>query len=57
MYGLSGFVENLNFLDCVKPRGNFIHYMYKLFGFTERLKFANTLNVQNCVNPTGNCVN
>ena len=57
MYGLSGFVENLNFLNCVKPRGNFIHYMYRLFGFTERLKFANMLNVQNCVNPTGNCVN
>ena len=30
--------------------GNYVHYMYGMFGFVDKLK------IQNCVNSTGNCV-
>ena len=30
--------------------------MHGLSGFVENQKSADTLNAQNCVNPTGNCV-
>ena len=30
--------------------------MYRLTWFAENLNFVDTLNVQNCVNSTGNCV-
>ena len=56
MYGLSGFEENLNILNCINSRGNFVDYMYGLSEFIEKPNFADTSNVQNCVNPTRNCV-
>ena len=56
MYKLSGFKENLNILNCLNLTGNWIHYMYGLFGLTKHLNSANTLNVWNCVNSTWNCV-
>ena len=56
MYRLSRFAENLNILNCIDYRGNFVDYMYRLSEFIEKLNFADTSNVQNCVNPTGNRV-
>ena len=56
MYGLSAFTEWLNIKNCVNSTGNWVYYMYGMFGFTEKLNSAGTLNAQNCVNPMGNCV-
>ena len=56
MYGLFGFAEILNILICANSIGNWVYYKYEMFGFTEKLNFADTLNAQNCVNPTRNCV-
>ena len=36
--------------------GNCVYQMSKLTSFVENLNFVNTLNVQNCVISTGNCV-
>ena len=36
--------------------GNCTHYRDDLFGLIEHLNSANTLNLQNCVNLTWNCV-
>ena len=30
--------------------------MYGFSGFKEKMNFVDMLNAQNCVNPTGNCV-
>ena len=51
MYGLSGFVENLNSgntlseKNCLNSMGNYVHQMYRLFRFVENLNSKNTLNV------------
>ena len=56
MYGLFGFVEILNILKWANSTGNCVHYKYRMFGFTEKLNSADTLNAQNYVNPMGNYV-
>ena len=35
--------------------GNCVYYIYRIFGFTEKLNSADMLNAQNCVNPMVNC--
>ena len=55
MYGLSAFVEWLNIQNWVNSMGNYVYYIYRIFGFTEKLNSADTLNAQNCVNPMVNC--
>ena len=47
MYGLSGFEGNFNILNCVNSTKNSAHYMYGMFGFTENMNSADTLNVWN----------
>ena len=40
----------LNVPNWVNSTGNYVHQMFRLFGFAENLNSSNTLNVQNCVN-------
>ena len=47
MYGLSGFVENFNILNCVNSTKNCVHYMYGMFGFIENMNSADMWNVRN----------
>ena len=50
MYGISRFVEKLYMLKYLNSMGNYVHYMYEMFGFVDKLK------IQNRENSTGNCV-
>ena len=50
MYELCGFTENLNIHNFVNSTENFVQQMFGLCGFTKNLNFADTLNVQNCIN-------
>ena len=38
MYGISGFVEKLNILKYINSMGNYVHYMFEMFGFADKLK-------------------
>ena len=40
----------MNIRNCVNSIRNYVHYMYRMYGFTKKL------NIQNFVNSTGNCV-
>ena len=53
MHGLSAVAERLHIQNCENSTGNCVHYMYGFSGFIEKMNSANTLNAQNCVNPTG----
>ena len=56
MYGLSGFVENLNSTNMLNEQNRVnsmetcVHQMYILS------RFAENFNIHNCVNSTRNCV-
>ena len=51
MYGMSGFVEKIEYLELQKFSGKlYTLYMYGIVGFAKKL------NVQNCGNSTGNSV-
>ena len=50
-YGMSGFVEKIEYPELRKFNGKlYTLYIYGMVGFVEKL------NVQNCGNSTGNCV-
>ena len=53
MYGLFGFVENLNIQNYMNSTRNSLHWMYKWNGFVENLNSADKLNIQNCMNLIG----
>ena len=38
MYGLPGFEDNLNILNCVNSMRNCVHQMYKFSGFTKKIE-------------------
>ena len=38
MYRISGFAEKLNILKYINSKGNYVHYMYGMSRFGEKLK-------------------
>ena len=51
MYGMSGLAEKIEYPELQK----FIRKLYTLYMY-ERCGFTEILNIQNCINSTGNCV-
>ena len=51
MYGMSGLAEKIEYPELQK----FIRKLYTLYMYG-RCGFAEILNIQNCINSTGNCV-
>jgi len=50
MCGISGFVEKLNILKYTNSMGDYVYYTYGMWGFADKLKIRNSLNL------TGNSV-
>ena len=38
---MSGFVKNLNILNCENSMGNCVHYMHEMSGLAENLNIQN----------------
>ena len=56
MYGLSGFAKKLNIQNCVNSLVSCGQYMQGLSGFIENMNSVDTLNIQICIDPMGNCI-
>ena len=42
--------REIEYLEYINSMGNYVHYMFGMFGFADKLK------IQNSENSTGNCV-
>ena len=43
MYGMAGPAKKLKIPNCIKTTGNCVYYMYRWFGFAEKLNIQNSV--------------